>query len=243
MNFIRLFIIIVLMTPMRGLSQNLATPDSLIDSTYVEKRAFPDNKIQSYKADPEFNYGTRPVPELSLWERFKLWISYLVSKLFYFGTETPWGKVLFYGIIIAILIYAGLKLLKIEPRSLFYSNAQSNKVQYNILDENIHELNFDSKIKEAKDNKNFKEAVRLIFLYALKSLTDKDLIGWEPGKTNHQYVEELQAHELRPYLGDLSFYFDYACYGDFPVTENIMERVDKTFDDLKIKINIRKGVK
>jgi hypothetical protein len=68
-------------------------------------------------------------------------------------------------------------------------------------------------------------------------LSDKHLIHWQAGKTNHDYVEELKPGELRTGLGELSFYFDYAWYGNFAINEQTFGRVENTFADWRKKIN------
>ena len=54
-----------------------------------------------------------------------------------------------------------------------------------------------------------------LFLYSLKLLSDKHHLDWRPGKTNHDYLDELGDGELKTGFNELSFYFDYAWYGDF----------------------------
>ena len=94
-------------------------------------------------------------------------------------------------------------------------------------------MDFEALIAEAIDQKEHKKAIRLYYLYALKKLADQDLIHWKPGKTNLEYQQELGSPEIRPYFGDLSYYFDYAWYGDFPVSQSLFEKVKAVFRDFK----------
>ncbi|HCM77624.1 MAG TPA: DUF4129 domain-containing protein, partial [Cytophagales bacterium] len=69
-------------------------------------------------------------------------------------------------------------------------------------------------------NKKYRNGIRLIFLYALKMLADKQYIQWQAGKTNHDYSDELGAGELKTNYNQLSRYFEYAWYGNFLIEED-----------------------
>jgi hypothetical protein len=79
-------------------------------------------------------------------------------------------------------------------------------------------------------------ATRLVFLHALKILSDKHLIDFNPGKTNHDYVEELSSSDLKTGLNELSFYFDYAWYGNFSISEDQFLKIKNVFSDWKNKV-------
>lgn len=206
------------------------------DSTVVDIRTFDEASINEHKNDAEFDYGVRPKAELTLWERFKLWLSRLLQNLFYFGTETPFGQIIIYIILGLGLIYAAYKLSTIHSRKLFYGQSTSN-LEYDVHQENIHEMDFDKLIDEAVAEKNYRSAIRLVYLFALKKLSDQQLIDWQPGKTNHDYANELQATQLKPEFNELSYYFDYAWYGDFAVDQSLFKKVSDTFNQWKTKIN------
>lgn len=92
-------------------------------------------------------------------------------------------------------------------------------------------MDFEKLIREALEKKEYRYGVRLTFLYALKLLSDKQHVDWRPGKTNHDYLEELNEGELKTGFNELSFYFDYAWYGEFAVNENLFQRVQVIFDN------------
>ena len=79
-------------------------------------------------------------------------------------------------------------------------------------------------------------ATRLIFLHALKLLADKHLIDFNPGKTNHDYVEELKISDLKIGLNELSFYFDYAWYGNFTINDTQFQKITNTFSEWRTKM-------
>ncbi len=203
------------------------------DESSVEWRQFDQEKIKEHKADDDYDYGNRPVPGKSLWQRFLAWLQRILSKIFYMGTETPFGKILIYILLAAIIIYALLKIFKVDVRRIFYSSTDRGVMDYDVHHENIHEMDFDTLIKEAIENKAYRNAIRLVYLYSLKHLSDRQFIQWQPGKTNHEYMDEISEVDLKSKFGQLSYYFEYAWYGDFPISEGQFENVNSLFTSWK----------
>jgi hypothetical protein len=104
-------------------------------------------------------------------------------------------------------------------------------VPYNVLDENIHEMNFDSLIAEAVAKHDFRTGIRLLFLKGLKILADKNFVQWEHGKTNHDYLAELKKDELKNGFIELNYYFEYTWYGNFSVNYETFKKVQQIFTD------------
>lgn len=215
----------------------LGLPDSTLqDNTNISIRKFDQGAISDYKADEAFNYGYKPVEGLSLWDSFVQWLGRLLSGLFYFGTETPIGKYTLIALAVAISIYALLKILKVKT-NLFHSNKTIYKAQENIHDENIHELDLAALITQALKEENYRNAIRLTYLAALKALSDKDLVRWIPGKTNNDYLYEIKSSEIKSGFKDLGYYFTYTWYGNFKVNESHYFKVKSIFDDWNSNVN------
>ncbi|MBI3219614.1 MAG: DUF4129 domain-containing protein [Bacteroidetes bacterium] len=198
------------------------------DSTYVE-RQFSEKKIESFKADSEFIYG-RPKQVGSFWDRIIYWILEAIGRIIYFTTNTFLGKVLLYGGCIALLIYVVLRLLNIDAKNLFFKTSGSS-VNVSAIHENIHELDFDKLIAQAVEKREYREAVRLTFLYSLKKLADANLIKWVPGKTNDDYLREIKNHPSLPRIMELRYYFDYAWYGHFEIDSVTYNSIRNAFNE------------
>jgi hypothetical protein len=59
----------------------------------------------------------------------------------------------------------------------------------------------------------------LLYLQNLKILTDKDLIAWQPNKTNRDYQYEL-IPALQQTFKHITDVFEYAWYGQLHVSAN-----------------------
>ncbi|MDN5212686.1 DUF4129 domain-containing protein [Fulvivirgaceae bacterium BMA12] len=205
-----------------------------MDTARVKVRGFSNQKIQEFQGDSDFNYGGAPKLKSNLWQRIIQWILDKLGNVFQFqGVDDMWAKIVFYTIIAGIIIYAILKLANVDISKVFYKLSDQGNLDFNVSDEDIHQMDFEALIEEAINQKEYKKAIRLYYLYALKKLADRDLISWKPGKTNHEYQQELRFAEIRPSFGDLSYYFEYAWYGDFPINENMFAKAKVIFRDFK----------
>ncbi|MGC3944165.1 MAG: hypothetical protein QM762_06500 [Chryseolinea sp.] len=206
--------------------QNHASPDT----TSVVSRSFDSGKVNELKEDPELQYETEATVGESLWQRFLRWLGDLLSSLFDSATTTNWGRFFAYAFLLVAFVVIVLMILKVNAYQVFYGTSAS-PTSHRTLDENIHEMDFDRLIREALSRKDYRLGVRLQFLYALKMLSDKDYIHWEQGKTNTDYVNELASENLKKGFSELNYYFEYAWYGNFMVTDGVFARVKQTFDD------------
>jgi hypothetical protein len=64
------------------------------------------------------------------------------------------------------------------------------------LEENIHEINFPEAILKLEKQHDYRSAIRYHFLQALKKLSDKNLITWNPEKTNRDYLREIEKQSI-----------------------------------------------
>ncbi len=206
------------------------------DTSVVASRSFDENTVQELKDSKDFKYKQPPSVAESIWDRLMLWLDQLFGWIFRSAVETNWGQVLLYTLGLVILIVLVMMLLKVDALRVFYAGADQGMSKYQTLEEDIHEMDFEGLLREALEKSEYRLAVRLTFLRSLKLLSDKQHVTWRPGKTNHDYVEELKEGDLKTGFNELSFYFDYAWYGDFTVNEILYHRVQTIFDQWRRKV-------
>jgi hypothetical protein len=216
--------------------QNVRDSNALPDTSAITTRTADPETLQKLKSDPELQYKEPPTIAESLWDRFLLWIRQMIASIFESAVTTNWGKLLAYIVGIVLVVVLIMTLLKVNAFKLFYSGEGSGAFRYNALDENIHEMDFEKLIDQAVAKKDYRGGVRLLFLYALKMLSDKNHIQWDQGKTNHDYIDELKLPELKPGFSDLNYYFEYAWYGNFKVNAETFDRVKDIFKTWKTNI-------
>lgn len=206
------------------------------DTLAVTHKKFSTATIETLKADDELQYTQPPTIAETLWQRIKRWINWFFSSLFEKTTTTDLGRFLLFSLAVVAIIIIVMTLMRVNALRVFYSGADKAAPAYSVFHENIHEMNFEKLIQQATDKKEFRLATRLVFLFALKLLADKQLIEFKAGKTNHDYVEELKAGDLKTGLNELSFYFDYAWYGNFMINESHFQKINQTFTFWKEKV-------
>jgi hypothetical protein len=207
------------------------------DTLRITPRAFSSSTLAELTNDEDFNYKQPPTVAESLWDRFLRWIGWLIAMLFSAATTTDLGRLLLYTIAVIVIIVVIMSLLKVNAFRVFYGDADRGHRPYPVFNENIHEMDFGALLHDAVSKNDFRLATRLLFLHALKLLSDKHLIAFHPGKTNHDYVEELGSSQLKKGFNELSLYFDYAWYGHFDISERQFQKIQSLFSDWQHKLN------
>ncbi|RZK61641.1 MAG: DUF4129 domain-containing protein, partial [Hymenobacter sp.] len=163
----------------------------------------------------------------SWWQRLLGWLLRQLGGL----QETKGGRVawntIIYGLLGAGIVFAVLKLLQVDITRAFGRAPRRAPLTYEAGTENIHELNFTEAIAQAEATGNLRLAVRLGYLHLLKQLTDRDLIAWQPDKTNQVYLHELAASypAAHPAFAQLTRQFEYSWYGELPVSAASYQQV------------------
>lgn len=219
-----------------GLTDDKPDSQARPDSTKVTPRDFNQAILEDLKSDPGLQYKEAPTIAESILDRFIRWINQLLDSLFRNAIATNWGRIFSYGIGVIVLVVLIMMILKVNAFNVFYSGQGASTIAYNILDENIHEMDFDKLIQEAIDQHDYRKGIRLLFLNSLKMLSDKNFVHWEQGKTNHDYLTELTAADLKSGFNELNFYFEYAWYGNFTINREMFLKVQGIFTNWSGKV-------
>ena len=187
------------------------------DRMPVVVRSVDAAKLRDIRADRAYSYGNDAPEAASPWDQFWAWFWYKVGELLRTRAYRNVGQ---YVLLVGIAALVVWLLYKAEVlANLFPGRARQRGLDYQTLDENIHQINFSDRINEAIESKNYRMAVRLLYLQTLKNLADSGLIRWQPDKTNRQYAHELTGNPKRLGFEQLTTQFEYTWYGDFPVDE------------------------
>ncbi|SHK29948.1 DUF4129 domain-containing protein [Epilithonimonas mollis] len=201
--------------------------DSLVKSNYstdniLYPKKFDPNFKSKYK-DDGFNYEVQK-PKESVWELIKRKIAELLFKNIdpkKAGNYTA-NLLRFFGIlIIGFLLFILIRyLMSKDGNFLFGKKNKKINIIGNDIKENIHEINFPESIRKFENENNYRSAIRYHFLFSLKKLADKNLISWNPEKTNRDYLKELKNKNLQEDFRRIIFIYDYIWYGELETKEN-----------------------
>jgi hypothetical protein len=201
------------------------------DSVKVETRTFDGATLNKLKSDAGLQYKAPPTIAESLWDRALQLIKQFLDSLFTGAVTTSWGRVFSYILGLVLVIVLIMMILRVNAFKVFYWGQGASRIPYHALDENIHEMDFDRLIQEAIAERDYRKGIRLLFLNSLKMLADKNFIHWEQGKTNHDYLSELTAADLKEGFNELNYYFEYAWYGNFTVNHEMFLKVQHAFTE------------
>lgn len=157
----------------------------------------------------------------------------LLGKLF--GTKFAQeysGVVL---VCIAILILLLLLWFIYKKRPELFMRSKRNKLAYAVQEDTIYGVDFGQEIDRALAQRNYREAVRLLYLHILKQLSDAGQIDWQLYKTPTEYIYELKPEPVRVPFRNLTHLFLRVRYGNFEATASLFEEMQA------LQADIRKG--
>ena len=163
----------------------------VLSTSALDTLAYHASEITKWQSDSRYGYNREFLhEERSLWEIIQTWIYERLHELFGVSADVHqifvWLVVIFF-----LIIIAAVGFLIYRHRGLFKGPQKVNTDGYTIEDETIYGINFDHDIEKALLNQDFREAVRLIYMQTLRTLSDAENILWEPYKTPRQYMMEF----------------------------------------------------
>jgi hypothetical protein len=190
----------------------------------ITLRIIPDSVVRGYKKDKIFEYAndpeywkTEPVKENGFLENF---IKFLFSK----------GVRYFVYLLIALaLLFTLYKIIVDNKIYLFYRSPKKNQEAGETALE-LQQEDFDARINEAMSLKDYRLAIRWMYLKTLQLLDRNGLIQFHPQTTNYEYLLQLKNHSLNKDFSLLTHAYDYVWYGQFEVNQAQADTLKTNFD-------------
>lgn len=205
-----------------------------VDSTQLTPLKFDKDSIGSYKEQKEFQYDEIGEQQLSWWDKFWMWFWHLIGSFIHGATSNLISRYIFIGLGIALILFIVIKVIGAE--NIFRKKSKATILPYDVITENIHDIDYEQELQRLVAERKFRLAVRLLYLRALKKLSDAEIIHWQPDKTNYHYLMEIDKPELRNDFSKLTIQFDYIWYGDFPIDEVKFEPINRSFNQFNSQI-------
>ena len=199
------------------------------DSSQITLREISNDAVKGYRSQKSFQYDRDKAVSKSVIQRIWEWFWHKYYELLGNEGGNSLLKIVMWVFVILALTFFLLKVIGMDAFSFFGKKNRDKGLGYEILEENLHTINFNEAIDKAVQQKNYRLAVRLLYLQTLKRLTDNGLINWQLNKTNRQYVQELQQGPLGASFSGLTKSFEYAWYGDFPLVKEEFDIVRNEF--------------
>lgn len=184
-------------------------------------------RLQELRGQRAFQYA-EPVdrPEQSAWDAFKARVARAILNWLNSRSYSHFWRWVFYALFLVAGVFVVLKLLQIDLTAMLGRTPRRAGLAYDTAAENIHEVDFATRLAEAEAVGNLRLAVRLGYLQLLKNLSDRSLIHWQPDKTNHAYLAELPpAGPLRADFREITRQFEFVWYGELALSGPLYEQV------------------
>ena len=203
-----------------------------IDTLDLDIRIPSENILQAYLIDPDFNYDyTKPEPD-DWFAKIKNWINQQIISLTRSESFSTILDYLYYGLMLLALILIVRGLMKGDRRGMFFGNINSEKIKFSEHKEEIIMPNLEELISSAIQRKDYKLAVRYLFLKSLQLLSSNGIIELKENKTNYQYLSEIKNVSVSNAFRKTTSRFERVWYGDFPIDNSVFLVSQQEFNEL-----------
>lgn len=174
---------------------------------------------RSYDYDSQFATSGRSISSM-----IGEWLDKMMSSLV--GNETYWEyRTWIWCTVAVVLLIVIFVFLWYKHPQLFQKDSKAAGLEYDVVEDNIYGVDFESRLQKAIAAEDFSGAVRLRYLQTLRWLSDMKLIDWQPFKTPSQYSAEYTYQSFR----QLTILFQRVRYGGFVADRQIFEEADRLY--------------
>jgi len=184
--------------------------------------------LNAWRQNPDFDYASELVQkDSSLWQwlenKISRWLGDTYDALFLSDSGVALSVVVGVSVIVAVAVFLFYK----RP-GLFFRNEKASPISYEVGDDTIYGIDFAAAIASAMERGDCREAVRLVYLQVLKSLSDKEKIDWKPYKTPSQFTREFPLKEFL----SLSNHYLRIRYGNFDADVAVVEEMFRLREEI-----------
>lgn len=177
--------------------------------------------LNAWRQNPDFDYARELVqPDVSVWRWIEMYVARFFELLFDNRFYRDNGTAIWIGLGVAVVIAVAVFVIHKRPE-LFRRSEKPLAVDYAVTEDAIYGVDFVGEISSAMARKDYREAVRLVYLHTLRVLSDCGKIDWKPFKTPGQYTWEFPAADFKM----LSNHFLRVRYGNFMAGEELVEEM------------------
>lgn len=158
-----------------------------------------------------------------------------LAKVLQFFASLPWSFI-FYTFVALFLAFIAYRIYK--NGGLFKPNAKKiyNESDFDYIEENLAEVNLNSLITKAENEGKYPLAIRYLHYQNLQNLYNRDLIQWDPKKTNQQFINQIKDEKVRILFSNNTQVFNQIWFGEFIINEEKYQEYKAMFNQLNLTI-------
>lgn len=235
LHYIRfLFLIIVfcqsyMLSAQNDFTENDVSPSLPLTDKKIEFRIPSEKKIEKYQKDKRFHYEQPNITKSTWLYKLKYWFLDKIASLLENVIKTGSATIIIAIALVVLFVCLILKISGVKFRALLGKKKLDTPEVKLYGVEEIH-TKFDDLIENAMAKRDYRLAIRYIYLKNLKLLSEKEYIKWSPNKTNYSYQYEIADLQLRNMFIENTFIFDYIWYGEFPLDETYFAGIYSQMD-------------
>lgn len=189
----------------------------------VDTLTLDSTRWAAWTSNPDYDYGRELVQnERTLLEQlsqaFNDWLSSIFNGALSDIAPAVWW-------VIAGVIIVALALVIVQRNPELFGRRNKQLEDSEDTEDTIYGVDFEDDIRKATAAGNWREAVRLTYLHALRILHDSGRIDWQPYKTPTQYTREVTTAEFRT----MTNHFLRIRYGGFAASEALLHTMQELF--------------
>ncbi len=183
------------------------------------ERSVPDTAWSRLTAPPAYPYRTTregiapPVKEKPYKPSL---LSRTIQGIISFFNTTA-GVVVLWGVLLGVVAYV-VWLVAFKDGRFALRGAKKLDVADDPDEADLQNTSWQRMMEEAAAAGELRAAVRYGYLHLLQNLAERDLIRYQPGKTNSDYAAELAGASGTADFRAVSRSYEYAWYGSYPIT-------------------------
>jgi hypothetical protein len=137
----------------------------------------------------------------------------------------------FLFLLVAILLYAIVRIIVTNRLQLFYRPPKRMPAVKPGGEEGSPDEDPEGRLTHFIQIKDYRQAVRYLYLKTLRLLNDREMIRYHPESTNHDYWQQLSATPQGKPFSDLITIYENVWYGEFPLEDALFMRLRQYFED------------
>lgn len=134
------------------------------------------------------------------------------------------------GIILLIFLIGMIIYFVIKNKQPSNDSIPFEPLEENLNPATISKTELELRLEEAVARGDYRECVRIYFLFAMKELIQRRWIFWKKEKTNIHYIIEMQGRPTAYQFEEIVAIYDVVWYGDYTIDEQAYLRMQPTLD-------------